>query len=197
MTDNSLEEYHPIKISEIGDINYVDESNCNVIDESSVVSTLSSQIFGSTPCSDIIGIICDSTMQTLDIFCMLIDILLHGVKILTDNEYTINNIDNEDLDLINKIKSKFSRTQFQVEIKLDGMYDNNHDYRTYNNYHAEIVDNNSDTPTKNTWYILNYKIFCNFDLYMDSDKQLDKIYFIIPTPEKYIYRCNFCSTRII
>src|SRR5690349_10381754 len=65
---------------------------------------------------DLTGILSDETMITADVFCMIVELVLYGVDILTDSKYNIFQLKESTDDLIYDLKSYLKSSGFTMEV---------------------------------------------------------------------------------
>lgn len=122
--------------------------------------------------NDKIGLILDENMNEIDTFCMLTEILLYGIDILTKG--TIFDLESKYDKIIYIIKAYFASCYIDINIK---------DYINESYY----VSINKKT-NKNTWKVLEYDLIINengnFNIYFETN---NKKKFIINFMFKNIY----------
>ncbi|XWV25181.1 mg424 protein [Tupanvirus deep ocean] len=112
---------------------------------------------------DLSGILVDETMEAADIFCMLIELVLHGLHILTDGKSTIFDLEESTDDVVYTIKSYLKSAGFDIVVTEDFMDDDQPVclYRDRNDYYCEIVPKPPAQFCQKDWYVLKYRMINN------------------------------------
>ena len=101
--------------------NYIDLStgqadiNNSVVELAKILFDKSSQSL----CEDLTGIFIDNTMETADIFCMLVELVLYGLNILTLGDSTVFELCETTDDIVFNIKSYLKSMGFDMKVEQD------------------------------------------------------------------------------
>lgn len=140
---------------------------------------------------DLSGILIDETMETVDIFCMLIELVLYGLDILTESQYTIFDLVESYDDIVYTIRSYLKSAGFDVQINEILMDDDTILYRDNPNYYCEIVSKPLLCLCDKGWYVLNYQMIENmkFNFSRITSIETFKAFFI--SKQNKIFTVNF------
>lgn len=155
----------------------------HITDPTQVVSVLSKKIFCNNDCYNYVGIECDDSMEIADTFCMLVEILLHGVNILSHNTKKIFDIDDNDLDLMTKIKSKFINTQFKINFEIADS--------DKKDYYIKIINQQQELDDPQKWYVSGHELIYNNNFELEKNTRLDDYYVVFETSDSLFYYVNF------
>lgn len=142
--------------------NYTDLSK-NVENTNDSIVLLANILFNKLKTSldhDLMGLLVDESMDTADIFCMLLELVLYGMDILTDGK-TFFDIQASTDDIIYTIKYYLRSVGFDMEVHE--IFTDDEDltlYRDRDDYYCEVLAK----PTSflgNGWYVLSYIIIYN------------------------------------
>lgn len=138
------------------------------------------------------GILVDETMQSADIFCMLVELILYGINILTSEKTTIFGLDESTSDIVYTIKSYLKSTGFDMIVSEDFVENNEvYLYRDHTDYYCEIVKK----PPKNFcypgWYVLVYRLINNNKFKFANITPLEKFKAFFISDNKKIFTISF------
>jgi len=137
------------------------------------------------------GMLVDDTMEIADIFCMLLELVLYGLNILSSGGYTIFDLDNPFNDIIYTIKSYLKSCGFDLDLKEVYFDENIELYRDQNNYYCEIVPKPPSYLCQNDWCVLNYRLINNATFKFASTTPLEKFSTFFISKQKKIFTINF------
>lgn len=141
--------------------------------------------------SDLTGILVDESMDTTDIFCMMIEFILYGLNILTNNNTTIFDLEESTDDIIYTIKSYLKSTGFNIEIHEEFMDDDVILYRDRSDYYCEILPKPPSYLCHKGWYVLNYRIIDNKKFKRTLNTPLEKFTAFFITKQNKLFVINF------
>lgn len=105
--------------------------------------------------TDLSGILLDDSMDSLDLFCMLIELLLNGIDIVFEGK-TI--FDLEDITQVaSKINPYLKSAGFELAV-CPVEFDESELFRDTNNYYYEILPKPPKEYCKEEWCVLNNRI---------------------------------------
>nr|WBF70843.1 hypothetical protein [Megavirus caiporensis] len=136
--------------------NFVDltsKSNDSIVYLANLIFTKSLQSLD----SDLAGLLIDDCMDIQDLFCMLVELVLHGLDILTENKHNVFDLQNEDDNIIDIIQKYLKSLGFKFTIRkiINNGID---DIRDISNYYCEILPKPPVYLCFPGWYVLNYRI---------------------------------------
>lgn len=165
-------------------------------DQNSSILALASIIFNKKDLnSDLTGLILNDSMETADIFCMILEIVLHGLNILTDSKVTIFNLNSTTDDLIYTINSYLKSMgikMFVCENIMEDIVDLKM-YKDTDNYYCQILNiPKGFNFGSNGWTVLNYRLIINqkFKYTKQSKINTFNAFFINPTTNQ-LFNINF------
>lgn len=136
------------------------------------------------------GILISEDMDTADIFCMLIELVLYGLDILTNGETNIFDIPESTDDLFYTIKYYLKSTGFDMEVHEIYIGDDPTLYRDRTDYFCEILPK-PFFLTPNGWYVLNYRIIYNKYFSPEDVTKLEHFKAFLITKNKQIFTICF------
>jgi hypothetical protein len=150
-------------------------------------------------CDDLIEILVDESMHTVDIFCMLLELTLHGLDILTLGDHTIFDLHEPSDDVVFQIKSYLRSIGFDIKVEEDFVDDIDNTvslYRDRTDYYCEIVNR----PPKylcppNDWYVLNYRLIVNKKIKFINAMILDNFRAFYISKENKIFLLTFSVAK--
>jgi len=138
------------------------------------------------------GILVDETMETADIFCMLLELILHGINILSDGKNTFFDIDESTDDIIYTIKYYLRSLGFDMEFHEFFTEEENITlYRERVDYYYEIVPKPPPYLCTNEWIVLSYRMINNANFTFDHNTTLDMFHAFYITNQKQIFTISF------
>ncbi|AGF85402.1 hypothetical protein QJ854_gp380 [Moumouvirus goulette] len=138
--------------------------------------------------TDLTGILLDESMDIQDLFCMLIELVLHGINILTQSNSTIFDLNSEDDSIIDIIKKYISSLGFKLHLVKQLENDINI-VRDNPNYYCEILPKPPKYLCFPGWYVLNYRILSTIN--KNDYTKLENLKSIFRTNNKDIYEFYF------
>lgn len=100
------------------------------------------------------------SMEFLDIFCMIIELLLHGIDILTESKHNLFDLKSSTDDMVYNVRSYLISSGYDLiinEIQMESPVL----YRDRNDYYCEIVPKPPIAFCQNDWCVLNYRMIVN------------------------------------
>ncbi len=142
------------------------------------------------------GIIIDPTMESADIFTMLMEILLCGVKIITQNKCSLFDLTDSTDDLVYQIKSYFKCIGYEMTVKeefIDSIDDKDTSlFRDKNDYFYEVLPKPpAYFARKEDWYVGNYKITINPNFKFVPATPVENFYLFFISKNNKIYTIRF------
>lgn len=142
---------------------------------------------------DLSGILIDETMEVADVFCMLVELVLHGLDILTNSVNQIFDLKESTDDIIYVIKQYLKSSGFDLEVHEDFMeLDQSINlYRDRSDYYCQITARPPEFLCYPGWYVLNYRLIDNPKFDFDDNTPLDKFRAFFISKQKKIFVFNF------
>lgn len=174
--------------------NYIDLSK-GQIDPNNSVYELAKILFNKPEKKlqdDLVSILIDENMDTEDIFCMLLELVLYGINILTKEKCTIFDIEYSFDDLVYQIRNYLK--SMNIDAELHEIFTNDNDvtlYRDKNDCYCEIVIKPPPYLCTKGWYVLNYRIINNKNFEYTGSKQLEKYKAFFISKQNKIFTINF------
>jgi len=175
--------------------NAVDLTNDNNNDNNSIVK-FATILFNKSKNKldrDLSGIICqDDSMNITDVFCMLLELVLHGLHILTNDMVNIFDISDTMDELVSDIKLYLKSTGFDMEITEDYIDpDDVNLYRDRTDYFCQIMPIPPPFLCHPGWYVLNYRLTTNDKFQYTNVTPLNEFKAFFITNNKKIFTINF------
>ena len=152
---------------------------------------------GSNLTYDLSGILFDETMEVADVFCVLVELVLYGLDIITNSASDIFALEESGNEIVNLIRSYLKSTGFDIIIKeefLDDspeMQENINLYRDRTDYYCQIVKKPPPFLCFEGWYVLNYRLINNRKYIFNNSTPLDNFKAFFITNSKKIFTVNF------
>ena len=171
--------------------NYIDLS---LINDAPNTTQLLAKIIFSKPKNDLqqnlTGLLYHDGMEIADLFCMLVELVLYGYDILTNNTNK-NLLDIEECtdDILYLIKSYLNSCEFDVVFSEEFMINDIFLYRDRTDYYCEILRKPPPYFCMKGWYVLDYRMLDNKKFVINNDLATYKAFFI--TKQKRIFTMKF------
>lgn len=137
------------------------------------------------------GLLIDENMDTADIFCMILELIIYGLNILTNNETSLFDITDATDDIIYTIKSYLKSTGFDMEFhEIVAQDDDPTLYRDKTDYYYEIVPK-PQYIVPSGWYVLNYRIIHNNKFIISKNMQLRDYKAFLISKSRQIFTISF------
>lgn len=144
------------------------------------------------------GILLEGGHDTVDVFCMLLELFLYGYDVLVDSQYDIFDLVTSTDDLVFSIRSYLKSTGF--DMKMDEVFDediNINLYRDRDDYYCKIGSMPPDFLGKviDPWDVLDYRLITNRKFIYDTKTSLStyKAYFINKQKRIFIVSFDFAK----
>lgn len=177
---------------------YFEKQRENYIDltkEDNVVSQFADMLFNKPKNNlgeDLFGILFDESMEPIDVFCTLIELVLYGINILTKNQYDLFKLDEPTDDMVYIIKTYLKSTGFDIEIHEEIIETNEINlYRDRDDYYCHITKRPAEFLCFKGWYVLNYRIIDNKKFQFNSMTPLEKFKAFFISNNKKIFTFSF------
>lgn len=145
---------------------------------------------------DLSGILMDDTMVIADVFCMLVEIILYGLNVLTDKTATLFDWTDSTNDRIYSIKHYLRSTGLDMDVYEEIVdIDKINLYRDRSDYYCEIVKRPPPFLCHPGWYVLNYRLINNRKFIYDEHTPLELFRAFFISTDKKIFRINFKFSR--
>lgn len=170
--------------------NHVDLTN----EKNDSVKNLAQILFSKNPNNldtNLIGLLLDDIMDTLDIHTMLLELVLHGLEILYDGNYTIFDLPDASNDIVFLIKRYMQSIGINMNIVED--FSHNEDTRIFNSEDCVYrILRKPNITVDIGWILYNYLIIQNTNI-IKFDNQLChyKTFFITNEYKKFTIQFNF------
>lgn len=178
--------------------NYVEKQRENCIDltndSSDHIKSLANILFNkSIKDLGLNGLLVDDMTEPADIFCMLVELVLYGIDILTNTTSNIFELDDPNCELIGTVNKYLKTTGFYMEINEDFVEDNIVClYRDRNDYYFEILGKPPFYLCINDgWYVGNYRMAQNINFKFTKNTDLAKFKAFFVTHNKKIFVITF------
>jgi hypothetical protein len=145
--------------------------------------------------SDLIGIILDESMDVADLFCMLIELVLHGLHILTNNNISIFDLDDPYCELIGTMRSYLRSIGIDMIIREE-LTDEQSTYRDGDNYYCELVPKTSIPPNNIGWQVLDYFLIYNFRFKHTQNAPLETFNLFFVTKQNRLFVVKFKIIKV-
>lgn len=125
--------------------------------------------------NDISALILEEDMEGVDLFCMLIELVLYGLDILTEGSATIFNIKDEFDEMIDVIR-KYLKKNIGIDMELKEEFvepDEINLYRDKDNYYCQITQKPPPFLCYPGWYIMDYRFLTNQKFIFNSGTALN------------------------
>jgi hypothetical protein len=139
---------------------------------------------------DLTGLILDPSMDTADIFCMLIELVLYGIHILTNGSVTIFDLEKTSEDMVYKINSYVNSIGLDMII---GECTDSVLVYSRDDFYCEIVPREHDKyfPNYCGWHILDYHMICNSKFVFTQSSGLDNFKALFVPKNRKIFAVGF------
>jgi len=169
--------------------------NCVQLDDPETsVKELAKYLFG-RPVSqldqNLVGILMEESMKTIDIFCMLLELVLHGLEILTQGQYTIFDLTESTNNMIDIMKTYLRSAGIKLNLREEFFDDAPCLYRDRTDYYCEILPRPSPHLCFSGWYILGYRINENKKFTHTVMTKLNQFKAMFITKQNKIYIMTF------
>lgn len=146
--------------------------------------------------SDLSGILFDETMEIADVFCMLVEVVLYGVNILSGGQNTIFDLTADATDTtISTLKSYLKSTGFNMDVREEISEDDDVIlYRDKADYYCEIVPKPPAYMCSDPWCVLDYRMIGNRNFVVTPMVPLENFKLFFITRQKKIFVVNFSFT---
>lgn len=138
----------------------------------------------------------DEQMDSADIFSLLIELILYGLYIVSNGEYTIFDLecdDNKIIDILNKGLNTIGFNMIINEERDILAYGSDSClYRDRNDYYCEIVPKPPNIFCfLNDWIIMDYRIIHNKNFYLSRDTNINNLNVFFISKQNKIFLINF------
>ena len=170
--------------------NYVEKQRSNYVDlaksnPNDCVKIFANILF-SKPVNDLskdlTGIVIDESMEIIDCFCMLIELVLYGINILTNGQNEIFDLVDVFDPMVDLIKKYIKSMGFDLILREELFFDKDeiYLYRDRDDYYCQVTNRPPELLCYDSWYVLNYKLITNKKFSFDQNSSLDifKAFFI-------------------
>lgn len=142
--------------------------------------------------SDLTNILMDENTETVDIFCVLLELVLYGLEILSNGKINVFDLRDQIDDNIFLMKSYLESSGFDINVEEE-IIDSKDAilYRDRSDYYCEIVPKPPSYLCTNSWCILNYKFILNKKFLFHDEMSMDKFKAFFISNEKKIFVINF------
>ena len=142
---------------------------------------------------DLSGAIFDESMDVADVFCMLVELVLYGLDILSKGKTTIFNFEDSLDDIIYTIKSYLKSIGFDMIVINRESNDNNNIFSYHDSEYlfCEIVPKPPVYLCYDGWYVLNYCMINNNKFNYSKTTPLDTFKAFFVADNKQIFTISF------
>lgn len=139
---------------------------------------------------DLSGILIEESMEVADVFCMLLELVLYGLDILTNSEREIHSIRDFTEEILDEINMYIKSIGFKMEFKEDFIDGELCLYRDRTDYYCEILQKPPFFLCYAGWYVLNYRLLVNKNFVYNSTTPLRFFKALLLNGQK-IFTINF------
>lgn len=140
---------------------------------------------------DLMGIILDESMEIADFFCMLVELVLYGLNILTNGNASIFDLEDPYSELVEILRSYLKSIGITMHIKEEFVDNEKTIYRKKNNYYCEIIPKSSVPSNHQGWYVLEYLLTCNPNFKYTQGTKLEAFNAFFVTNKNRLFIVNF------
>lgn len=147
---------------------------------------------------DLSGILIDETMESVDIFCMLIELVLYGLNVLARNtdanmgtDLTIFDLVESSDRIVDVINCYLKSCGFKININEQITDDDAVLYRDKDDYYCEIVEKPPSYLCHEGWYVMNYRLINNSKFKFMSITPLHKFVAFFISKQNKIFTIKF------
>lgn len=162
------------------------------MDQDDAVKLLAEALFSK---KDLTGILLDEGMEIVDLFCMLIELVLYGLQILTNGQADIFVLSDSTDEMISKLNTHLNAAGLSMEVHEDFFDDNLNLYRDKDDYYCQITQKPPPFLCYPGWYILNYRLIENKKYSFDRSTPLKEFRAFFISNNKKIFMINFNYLR--
>lgn len=138
------------------------------------------------------GLLIDDTMETADIFCMLMELMLFGLDILTDGKYVFFDLISSCDDIIYTLKNYLKSAGFDIKIhEICVAEDEICLYRDRDDYYCEMVPKPPPYLCHPGWYVLSYRLIDNDKFEFTKTTSLEKFKAFFISKQNRIFTITF------
>lgn len=177
---------------------YVEKQQENAIDlsaDSNSIQVLAQNIFSKKPLDtryDAVGLISDGSMEVADIFCMLLELVLYGLDILSEKKADIFMLEESTDDIIYLIKNYLKSIGFTIKVEEIFMDTENINlFRDASDHYCEINKKPPPFLCFPGWYILDYRFILNKKFTYDATTNLNTFNAKFLNKEKRLFKVWF------
>ena len=174
--------------------NYVDLTKQNPNNSVKELATILFKKSNNGLDKDLTGILLDDQMETADIFCMVLELVLYGLDIITNGEADIFQLQESTDDMVFMIKRYLKSAGFNMEIHEELFVDDIDLYRDRTDYYCQIVRRPPELLCVNGWYVLNYRMIENKKHIINKIDPLPNYRAFFIASNKKIFVINFYFT---
>lgn len=141
--------------------------------------------------NDLLCMLLDDDLEPVDIFCIILELVLHGLDILSKGENTIFDLTDTNSCIVNTIDSYLQHIGFKIKVREEFFLENPVLYRDKNTFYCEILPMPPQQFCSKGWYVLNYRLVDNnlFVFHKNTLINHFKAFFI--SNSNKIYTINF------
>lgn len=132
----------------------------------------------------------DQNMDIADLFCMLTEIILYGIQILSNNQYEIFDLQSSSDDFVKLLQKYFSTLNLKFNI-LQLHITDPYKYHYEPTYYIHIVPKPPSYLLKNQWNVLNYRLIHNKLFTYNKYSKLSDFKFFFINNQNIIFIVNF------
>lgn len=142
--------------------------------------------------SELTSILMDDDTEMIDIFCVLLELVLYGLEILSNGKINIFDLEDHTDDKIYLMKSYLKSGGFDICIKEEIVEDTDVVlYRDRSDYYCEIVQKPPSYLCTSSWCILNYRFILNKKFTFDNTTPIDAFKAFFISNKNKIFVINF------
>lgn len=177
---------------------YVERQRKNCVDlttENNSVEKFAKILFGknfNNLNQDLTGIIFDDGHDVVEIFCMLVELVLYGIDILTDKKNNIFDLQELDDNIIDILKGYLKSAGFILKVDQEIIDEDDLNlYRDRDDYFCQIVKRPPEFLCVAGWYVLNYRLIENKKYHYNSLTVLENFKAFFITRQNKIFTFYF------
>jgi hypothetical protein len=137
------------------------------------------------------GLLMDEGTETVDIFCVLLELFLYGHDVLVDSKSTVFDLTGFD-DLVDRINIYFRSMGFKIKLEENWEDVNINLYRDRFDYYCQITSKPPEfLMGTNSWYVLDYRLLLNRKFVFGAQTPLNTFQAFYVNKEKRIFLISF------
>lgn len=140
--------------------------------------------------NDLTRMIPSEEMDIEDMFCMLLEILLYGINILTGGYFQLMDISDDTKEMIEIVSKYFVSLGYNIILEKKEIENNRPClYRDRDDYYCEVTNRPPELLMVTGWFVLRYRIIKNMKFIKQT--KLDDMSVMVITKNLSVYTIKF------